>query len=275
MKSRTGPGGELQKRAWSAMLGYAVFRPESALTIALTIVLTLLYRRPFNWWPAWGWVAIGALAEIAIILSSLTDQMTGQQVVAQMFREKYSLRALASPDLRSRAEKALDYWNQIDRALKAAPAGVLRDHLYDTVSGVMTWIDTIFRLALRVDTFRRDSLVKTDLADLPASLRDLSVNLRREDDASVREQIQVTIDQKQAQLANLQKLQNVMEKADYQLEATLTALGTVYSQVLLLGAHDIEGGRAQRLKEDIAEQVASLQDILSSMDEVYQRGKNL
>jgi hypothetical protein len=270
-----GPRGELQKRAWSAMVGYAFFRPESALTIGLIIVLTAVFRHPFEWWPAWGWLAVGGVAEVIIIVSSLTDQMTGQRVVADMFRQKYNSRSLASPELRARAEKALDYWSQIERALKAAPAGVLRDHMADTVSGITGWIDSIFRLALRVDAYRGDGLVQKDLAGLPGSMKDLATRLACEDDVSVREQIQTTIEQKQEQLANLEKLQNIMEKADYQLETTLTAMGTVYSQVLLIGTQDIEGSRAQRLKQDIAEQVASLQDILSSMDEVVRHGKGV
>jgi hypothetical protein len=60
-----------------------------------------------------------------------------------------------------------------------------------------------------------------------------------------------------------------MEKAQYQLETTLTALGTVYSQILLISAKDIDSGRARRLREDISDQVAALQSLQSTLDEVY------
>jgi len=46
-------------------------------------------------------------------------------------------------------------------------------------------------------------------------------------------------------------------------------LGTVYSQLLLISAKDIDSGRAQRLREDIAEQVAALQSLQETLDEVY------
>ena len=46
-------------------------------------------------------------------------------------------------------------------------------------------------------------------------------------------------------------------------------MGTIYSQLLLVGVKDIDSGRAQRLREDITEQVKQLQDVVSSMDEVY------
>jgi len=33
---------------------------------------------------------------------------------------------------------------------------------------------------------------------------------------------------------------------------------------------DIDSGRAQRLREDIAEEIKSLHDVVQAMDEVYQ-----
>jgi len=57
--------------------------------------------------------------------------------------------------------------------------------------------------------------------------------------------------------------------AEFQLENTLAALGTLYTQLQLIGAKDVDSGRTQRLQEDITEQIASLQDIAEAMDEVY------
>ena len=59
-----------------------------------------------------------------------------------------------------------------------------------------------------------------------------------------------------------------MEKAEYRLDETLTALGTVYSQILVVDARDVESGRAQRLDQDIDEQVQALQDIVETVDEL-------
>jgi hypothetical protein len=57
--------------------------------------------------------------------------------------------------------------------------------------------------------------------------------------------------------------------AEFQLENTLAALGTLYTQLQLIGAKDVNSGRTQRLQEDVAEQIASLQGIAEAMDEVY------
>ena len=63
-----------------------------------------------------------------------------------------------------------------------------------------------------------------------------------------------------------------MEQAQFQLESTITAMGTVYSQMMLLGSRDVASGRAQRLQQDIADQVQALQDVVHTVDEVYQAG---
>jgi len=46
-------------------------------------------------------------------------------------------------------------------------------------------------------------------------------------------------------------------------------LSTVYAQMQLLDTKAVEGGRAQRLREEIHDEIQSLQDTISAMDEVY------
>jgi mannose/cellobiose epimerase-like protein (N-acyl-D-glucosamine 2-epimerase family) len=108
-----------------------------------------------------------------------------------------------------------------------------------------------------------------DRREAPREIAALRSRLQNEDDPAVRQQLEQAVVSKEEQLANLHKLENVMEKAEYQLETTLTALGTVYSQLLLISAKDIDSGRAQRLRDDIAAQVANLQSLQETLDEVY------
>ena len=85
----------------------------------------------------------------------------------------------------------------------------------------------------------------------------------------MRQQIQATLTARQAQLDNLNALQNRMEQAQFRLEETLTAFGVVYSQFQLLNVQKLEGARARGLQDDIRNQVRGLQDLISSMDQVY------
>ena len=60
-----------------------------------------------------------------------------------------------------------------------------------------------------------------------------------------------------------------MARADLQLDHSLSALGTVYSQMLLIGSKDVDSDRADRLRDDIRGQGLALQDIVESLTEVY------
>jgi hypothetical protein len=265
-------GGKLEDRAWRAMLAYSFFRWESAVNLALTLILAVLLPNPFPWWRWWYWLILGGVAEALIVTTSLTDQVTGARVVSAMLREQFNPRRLRSVKYRERLEKALEYQQRIEGAVLGQPDGVLRDRLRYTTDEVGEWIAAIYRLAGRLDDYEADKVIEQDMRSVPLAIKNYRERLKQEDDEAVKEQMQQAIQSKEAQWANLQKLQNTMEKAEFQLEQTLSALGTVYSQMLLIGARDTQGDKAQRLREDITEQVKSLQDLVQAMDEVYTVG---
>ena len=258
---------EIKQRATQAILAHAVFRLESALTIALTMVLVFLVPQPFPWWQWWYW--LGLAGEALIIYTSVTDEMTGRKVVSDMLRQQFNPAEIQSAEYRQRVEKALDYRQQIEEHTRLTTKGLLRDHLIDTTAGVADWVSNVFGLAKRLDRYQLDSMLQRDQRDLPKEIAALRIRWQREDNDSVKQELQQAITAKENQLVNLQRLQNSMEKAEYQLETTLTALGTVYSQILLISAKDVDSGRAKRLREDISDQVAALQSLQSTLDEVY------
>ncbi len=69
-------------------------------------------------------------------------------------------------------------------------------------------------------------------------------------------------------------LQSTIERGKLQMDQTLSSMGTVYSQLLLMDAKDIDSGKYQRLQDDIAEEVKGLREIAEAMDEVYQKQMN-
>jgi uncharacterized protein YoxC len=152
---------------------------------------------------------------------------------------------------------------------------VLRDHLQDVSRGINTWGESIFNLAARLDAYHADRMIQDDMNAVEPAIQEWKKKLALEDDDTVKRQISQTIAQKQIQRDNLLKLKNVMEQAEAQLESTLTAMGTVYSQVMLLSARDVASGRAQRLQQDVNDQVQALQDVVTTVDEVYQSGDSL
>jgi hypothetical protein len=270
---------ELEKKAGRAILVRSVYRWESAVIIALTMTLALLSLAGvipalfgvFQWW---FWLILGALGEIGLVWSSVKDPEFRAKAVGEMFREKFNARQIKNRALRQRVEKALEYRDRIDEAIAESREGVLRAHMEDVSRGITQWMENVFRLAKRLDTYMRDNIIQQDLQALPAAIPNLKKRLALEDSDGVKRQISQTIAQKQIQLDNLRKLQNVMERAQFQLESTITAMGTVYSQVMILGSRDVGSGRAQRLQQDIDDQVQALQDVVTTMDEVYQVGSD-
>ena len=260
---------ELKQRVTQAIIAHAFFRLESALAIALTIILVALFPPPFPWWQWWYWLVLGVIGEALIVYTSITDEMTSRRVVADLLRQEFNPGEIHSAEYRQRVEKALEYRQRIEQHVRSADAGVLRDHLVDTTAGIADWVANVFGLAKRLDRYHNDPMLLRDRHDLPREIAGLRSRLQREDNASVSEQLQQAIASKQEQLVSLEKLQNVMERAVYQLETTLTALGTVYSQIQLIQAKDIDSGREQRLRDDIADQVADLQALQETLDEVY------
>jgi hypothetical protein len=268
---------ELEQKAGRAILTRSVYRWESAVIIALTISLALLTLSGvipalfgvFQWW---FWLILGALGEIGLVWSSIRDPEFRARAVSDMFREKFKPREIKNKGLRQRVEKALEYRERIDEVIEKSREGVMRDHMKDVSQGITRWMENVFRLAKRLDAYLADDVLHKDRKSVEPAIETLKKRLALEDDDTVKRQISQTIAQKQIQRDNLDKLQNVMERAQFQLESTITAMGTVYSQIVLLGSRDVASGRAQRLGQDIADQVRALQDVVETMDEVYQAG---
>ncbi len=264
------PNSNIRTRATGAIITHAIFRFESAATIALTILLAYFVPRPFEWWQWWYWLVIGAIAEALIIYTSIQDVDTGAQVVSDMLREEFNPATIKTQKLRAAVERALDYRKRIEETIRKSEAGILQSHLQESTSGIADWIAQIFRLAQRLDAYERDEIIKQDAKSAPREIRELVERIAREDDDAVREQARHTLESKRAQAQNLDKLVNTMEQAELQLDATLTALGTVYSQLMLIRSKDdVADSRAQRLRDDIADQVAKLNELQGAMDEVY------
>lgn len=64
-----------------------------------------------------------------------------------------------------------------------------------------------------------------------------------------------------------------MKRAGLQLDNTLAALGTLYAQVQVIDSKDMDSARARRLRDEIHDEVAELQDTILAMDEVYSTGR--
>ncbi len=214
-----------------------------------------------------------AIVEGLYLFSRFRDSESHADVVADMLRPKvnFNPETIQHEELQERVGRALEYWSLIDETIARAPDGVLRDRLEKTAREVIHWLQAVYNLAERVDKFRLNRVIKKDLKTVPKEIEDFERRLKREDSPEVRQQLERTIADKERQLRTLQSLEDNMDKASYQLDSTLSSLGTIYSQLLLVGSKEEEGSQLNRLQEEITEQVHQLEDLTDAMDEVYRQ----
>ena len=260
----------LRGRVQRAMLLNALLDWRGGIVIALAILLAFFFPAPFIGFQPWFWLAGGAVAWGLLTVSILADPSTGARVTAELLQQKYEPTTLRNGDSRDKLIKAFEYRSKIANTIARSKPGVLRDHLEQTAAEIDDWIANLFNVAKRLDTFESDRTIQQDLRSVPAAIENYQTRLKNTTDPALRQQLGETLAARRSQLASLQTLQSTIERARLQMDATLSSMGTVYSQLLLMDAKDIDSGRAKRLQDDIAEEVKSLHEVVQAMDEVYQ-----
>lgn len=265
---------DIESQARRAILQRAIFRVENAVIIAGSMLLAAFFPQPFpmtfpqfDWWT---WLALGALGVAGVVWSTLNDKEEAAKAVAAMFREQHDPALIKERNLRAKYEQALEYFDRLQEVSASMKSKQLRERTGESVRQMEQWVSNIYSLALRLQGYHADGILNRDRQAVPQTVSELQGRLRRETDAGVQEQIQTTIAAKRQQYQNIQAIDNLMEKADLQLDNSIAALGTVYSQLLLIGnSREIDSGAAQRLQQDVTGEVASLQDLVDSINEVY------
>jgi hypothetical protein len=262
------------KVARQLLLKNAIFSPISALILGAGIVLVGLgvdipvLSQTLGASPAW-WLAGVLPLWATYIATQVTSKSAGEAAVQQAIREQFDVSVITNPHLKQNVAQAMAYRERIDKAVERFSDSGMHTRMQDVANQVEEWVRRIYTLSRRLDTFRNDGIISNDLKTVPASIAKLRERLAREDNAEIRHELEDTIRRRQAQFESLDRLETTMDRAELQLENTLTALGTVYSQMLLIDAKDVDSSKTQRLRENILEQVNSLNDVITTMDEVY------
>jgi hypothetical protein len=258
-----------------AVFVHSFFRVENALIIAATLVSTACL--PLFLFPvSLAWVGLliplllGILAEIFYLFFTFRNGKIQANAVAELFEPEFQPAAIQDMSLRAKANKALEYWSLIDEAVGQAPRGPIRNRMARTAGEVTHWLQAVYNLAERVDKFGQNKVIAQDLKAVPTTIKEYEQRLAREDNPEVQRQLKRTIADRQRQLQTLENLQDSIDKAAYQLDSTISALGTIYSQLLLVDSKEEQGNRINRLQEEISEQVYQLEDLAEAMDDVYQ-----
>ena len=223
--------------------------------------------------PAWLWIVwllVGLTCESLIIFTGLKDPETGKRVWAQILHGKFKSGGLNDRLLKQKIAKAFDYRTRIEAAIRQRDDIALKESLNEIAVQVDGWIEEIYRIAQRLDLYQDErKVLGNDKDRVEERIRQLEKSLQVETHSNVKGQIRVTIKGMKGQYDIIHKLEKTMEMADLQLEHTLSALGTIYSQTILIEAKDIDDVSARQLRQEITEEVNGLGDLLSAMDELY------
>ncbi|MBX3084023.1 MAG: hypothetical protein KF716_20475 [Anaerolineae bacterium] len=263
---------ETDQRALGAMLREAFFSWPSAVIIGFVMVMFALNVLPFAFWQSWMWLVFGVLAEGAYLWSTLTDPVAAQQAVARMLQEKYDPNDIRNLHARQQLRKALEYKTNID-AFVAKQAGAMREGLSQTSQEINDWIGQIYQLAKSIDMFEANEIINRDRRTVPTDLENLKRRLKIETDAAVRSEIQDAIETRERLVASLRTIENNAKRTEIKMDNTVAQLSTVFAQMQLLNSRELDSGRAQRLREEIRDEIASLNDMVSAMGDVYDYGR--
>jgi hypothetical protein len=267
------PSSNIRQRATGAILTNALKSPQFLFTLAFTAALYFLVGDgvAIPGWQDWFWLVGGGVAALGFLVSNVFDPQAAEDAVNKMFIQQLKLDQVKNRVARGHIQKALEYRTQM-LSLAQKAKGALRTNLMQTVDDVNTWINHMVDLARHLDEFAENELVARDLKDVPQRItkvrQRIDVEARKSNNESVVAELERQLQTMQQQLDNLQVATNNAKRAEIQLESALASLGTMYAQMSRLGSNDVDSSRAQRLRVEIQDEVASLQDVIHAMEEV-------
>ena len=266
-----------RQKVLGALLANALLRWETLVTLMVTVILFLFVRDvnlPMLEWQPWFWLVLGGLAETVLVASTLSDPEATEQALAEDFEREYDLRNIRNRISRERLRDAFEYRRNMMK-LADRSQGSMRTRLRTLVSDVSDWISYMYNLAERIDLFESNEIILRDRQQVPRKIAEVKQQIKTETDARTRHDREQQLKLLQQQHVSLEASASIIKRAKIQLESTLSALGTAYAQMSLLGHKDSGSARGQRLSIEIKDEIDKLQDTIDAMDEVHLHGRTL
>ena len=263
---------EVTKQVRKATIQYAFLRWENAVVIGGTILLVYFIPQPFRGWPVWGWPGLGALAVVALVASTLTDNQSKAKVQMALYADRFNPAKLKGTNLQQEVTNALTVLGQIETYIAKQPAGRLADYLSTAADDVANWVGTLYELALHLDSYQQDPLLAQERKAVSQELNTLKARRKYESTPDIQNMLDEVIESKQTQWYSLNALDKRMQQAERQLDESNTELTTAGSQLRLISLQDVQTGRAATYKQDILAQVNKLADLVSNLHQIYKEG---
>jgi hypothetical protein len=165
-------------------------------------------------------------------------------------------------------ERAAAYRLRIQTLIRNRRKGPLADTIAGILPRLERWEERVTQLSNRLANFESDKIIQRDIQEAPQNIARLQRQMDKETDPDVRQQMAKTLEGYEEQQTQLEALVRLMRRTRLQLDDSIASMGTVYSQVQMLDAMDLDGERAAHIAEEIEDEVGRLNDLLSAFGEV-------
>lgn len=266
-----------RQKVFGTLLANALLRWETLVTVMVTAILFLFVQDvnlPMLEWQPWFWLVLGGLAETVLIAATLSDPEATEQALAEDFEREYDLRNISNRASRERLRDAFEYRRNMLK-LADSSKGAMRTRLRTLVNDVSDWITYMYNLAERIDQSESNDLVQRDRQQVPRKIESVKARIKQEPDEQARRSLNVQLAHLKQQYTSLEATVSSIKRAEIQLESTLSALGTVYAQMSLLGTKETDSAKGQRLSIEVKDEIDKLQDTIDAMDEVQMQSLRL
>lgn len=257
-----------------ALIQQALMRWENAVLIAMAILLTAFWRNPFDFWPDWGWGALALVGVLAITLTSLGETSVQAAAITDVLYQEYNPGEIKTPAIRASFQQSLKYRSTIEQMITASRDGVVKTRLTDLGDKVNQWTGYMFELARMLDAYQRDALLRKDPAAIQADLKRIQSGMAAETSQDLIDESKNLIASKQKYMQTSEALQDKMQAAAMQLEQSLDAMATIYTQLKLLETRDLDSVNTQAIDHDIDEQVSRMGDLIDGLQKAYKEGES-
>lgn len=193
---------------------------------------------------------------------------TGKTVAQSAQAQTPEKTAGESPRL-DKLRRANEYAVHIKRVIRQNKNSPLARTMGTLSTNLNEWENRVKQLVNRLISYDTNRIIQRDLQETPAAVTRIAAQLENETDPQIKAQMQETLAGYQNQFKHLQALVKLMRRTELELEESLASVASIYSQIQLFEAKEIDNERAERLSEGIDEQSNRLGDLLLAVDEVY------
>lgn len=260
----------IESKIRGAAIQYAIFQWESALVLAGTLVVTVLWPHPFPWWPWWGWPALGLIGWAALIYGSLTDPHTHAKLWLELFQQQLDPKLIQDAALRRQFQTGLDYQRRLEIAVQQQHTTELRPWLETAADRLADWLSAFYALAVRVDATRREPQVAEARTSLPQEIETLASRRRFERNPQALLRLGESVEGLGKRWEALRQLEAQLHQGTRLLERSLAGLPALYAQLTVVTAADVAAGRGAPLEATLQAQSGALIAVEQGIAQVVQ-----